>query len=38
MLEAQAELVAQLVLPLRDEAARGDDQAALEVAADASAP
>ena len=33
-LEAEAELLPQLVLPLLDEAARGDDQAAFDVASD----
>ena len=33
-LEAEAELVEELVLPLLDQAARGDDQAALQVAAE----
>ena len=33
-LEVQAELLPQLVLPLLDQAARGDDQAPLNVAAD----
>ena len=33
-LEVEAELLPQLVLPLLDEAARGDDEAALDVAAD----
>ena len=33
-LEVEAELLPQLVLPLLDQAAGGDDQAALDVAAD----
>src|SRR6516165_64935 len=32
--EVQRELLPQLVLPLLDEAARGDDQAALHISAD----